>query len=207
MTFPTFNQEDFDVFTIPGLEPRMEALIRLVRPKLTQLGEELAPYLSAHCGEPMFPHVARHARRTINPPADTWVAWANNKKGYKAHPHFQLGMWSTHVFIQFAVIYESGNKEVFARHLEEKLNEMRSVIPDHFRWSIDHMQPDSTIHGEMDEDDFAHMIDKLKRVKKTEALCGIHIERNDPLLKDHDRFAGVVKHTFEQVMPLYRIAF
>jgi uncharacterized protein YktB (UPF0637 family) len=116
-------------------------------------------------------------------------------------------MWSTHVFVQFAVIYESGNKEVFARHLEEKLNEMRSVIPDHFRWSIDHMQPDSTIHGEMDEDDFAHMIDKLKRVKKTEALCGIHIERNDPLLKDHDRFAGVVKHTFEQVMPLYRIAF
>lgn len=207
MTFPTFNQEDFDVFTIPGLEPRMEALIRLVRPKLTQLGEELAPFLSAHCGEPMFPHVAKHARRTINPPADTWVAWANNKKGYKAHPHFQLGMWSTHVFVQFAVIYESGNKEVFARHLEERLSEVRSAIPGHFRWSIDHMQPGSTIHGEMEEDDFAQMIDKLKRVKKTEALCGIHIERNDPMLNDPGRFAEAVKHTFEQVMPLYRIAY
>ncbi|MDF2714291.1 MAG: hypothetical protein K0R28_1216 [Paenibacillus sp.] len=207
MTFPTFSRQDFDVFTIPGLEPRMEALIRLIRPKLTRLGEELVPFLSAHCGEPMFPHVAKHARRTINPPADTWVAWANNKKGYKAHPHFQLGLWSTHLFVQFAVIYESGNKEIFARHLEQQLSEIRGFIPAHFRWSTDHMQPESDSHGEMDDNDFAVMIDRLKRVKKTEALCGIRIDRDDPLLRDAGAFADTIKRTFEQTMPLYRIAF
>lgn len=207
MTFPAFESSDFDVFTIPGLEPRMQALIERVRPKLTLLGDELAPFLSALCGEPMFPHVAKHARRTINPPADTWVAWANNKKGYKAHPHFQVGLWSTHLFVQFAVIYESGNKETFARHLEKKLASIRKQIPADYRWSTDHMQPDTMRHGDMSKNDFAHMIDKLQRVKKTEALCGIRIERGDPLLASPDRFAETIKQTFEQVMPLYRIAF
>ncbi|MEF3303913.1 YktB family protein [Paenibacillus sp. GYB003] len=207
MTFPTFDSSDFDVFTIPGLEPRMKALIERVRPKLTRLGDELAPALTAMCGEPMFPHVAKHARRTINPPADTWVAWANSKKGYKAHPHFQVGLWSTHLFVQFAVIYESGNKDVFARNLEKKLAAIRKAIPADFRWSTDHMQPETTRHGDMSKADFAAMIVRLKTVKKTEALCGITIRKDDPLLADPARFADAVRETFEQVMPLYRIAF
>jgi uncharacterized protein YktB (UPF0637 family) len=204
---PAFDVADFEVFTIPGLEPRMEALIARVRPKLTKLGEELAPYLSALCGEPMYPHVARHARRTINPPDDTWVAWANNKKGYKAHPHFQVGLWSTHLFVQFAVIYESGNKEIFARNLEKKLPAIRKSIPGHFRWSTDHMQPDSSVHKDMSKQDFERMIDKLRQVKKTEALCGIRIDRKDPVLTDPALLTDIIKDTFERVMPLYRIAF
>ncbi|NDI33538.1 DUF1054 family protein [Chengkuizengella sediminis] len=72
MSFQGFTKEDFNVFTIDSLEPRMEALITHVRPKLEWLGAEIAPYLSAVTGEEMFPHVAKHARRTVNPPNDTW---------------------------------------------------------------------------------------------------------------------------------------
>ncbi|MDQ0168823.1 uncharacterized protein YktB (UPF0637 family) [Paenibacillus tundrae] len=74
MNFSGFNNRDFDVFQVPGLEPRMEMLIERVRPKLEALGAELAPYLTELCGEEMFVHVAKHARRTVNPPIDTWVA-------------------------------------------------------------------------------------------------------------------------------------
>ncbi len=31
----------------------------------------------------MFPHVAKHARRSVNPPADSWVAFANSKEAIK----------------------------------------------------------------------------------------------------------------------------
>src|SRR5690606_12482306 len=65
-----FTASDFDVFTIPGLEPRMEALIANVRPKLTTLGTALAPDLTAAVGMEMFPHVAKHARRTVHAPND-----------------------------------------------------------------------------------------------------------------------------------------
>lgn len=44
MTFNGFKKEDFDVFTIDGLEERMEALIATVRPKLEALGETFSPF-------------------------------------------------------------------------------------------------------------------------------------------------------------------
>ncbi|WP_284638840.1 YktB family protein [Paenibacillus silviterrae] len=207
MTFPGFTQDDFDVFTIPGLEPRMEALIANVRPKLHQLGDLVGPHLTALCGEEMFPHVAKHARRTINPPNDTWVAWAHNKKGYKAHPHFQVGMWSTHVFIQFALIYESPNKASFAEKLEQQWNTIRTQLPAHYVWSLDHMQPEGIRHEEMTEERFADLVRKLKHVKKSEALCGLTIDRHDPVLTDGKQFLNVVERTFETVLPLYRLSF
>lgn len=206
MTFPLFEQEDFDVFRIPGLQPRMEALIRLVRPKLTAIGELLVPTLSAQCGEPMFPHVAKHARRTVHPPADSWVAWSNNRRGYKAHPHFQLGLWPTHLFVQFAIIYESERKLPFADRLEQQLPEVLQAIPAHFRWSLDHMQPETVAHADLNEEAFAAMADKWRRVKKAEAICGIHIERDDPILRDAGKLSGLVEQTFMQLQPLYRLA-
>ncbi|MUG73084.1 YktB family protein [Paenibacillus validus] len=207
MAFSGFTDSDFDVFYIPGLEPRMEALIERVRPKLHELGDRLSPALSALCGEEMFPHVAKHARRTINPPNDTWVAWANNKKGYKAHPHFQVGLWPTHLFVQFALIYESPNKAAFGRQLERHWNDIQPLIPAHYVWSLDHMQPEATPHAEMKGDTLDQLIHKLQHVKKSEALCGLHIDRRDPLAADGERLIAEIEHVFETVMPLYRLAY
>lgn len=89
----------------------MEGIKELIRPKLETLGQHFAPSLSLATGEEMFYHVAKHARRTVNPPKDTWVAWAGDKRGYKKHPHFQVGLWGTHLFVWYAVIYESPFKE------------------------------------------------------------------------------------------------
>ncbi|OPA78525.1 hypothetical protein BVG16_11700 [Paenibacillus selenitireducens] len=205
--FTGFLPQDFDVFTIPGLEARMSELIERVRPKLTELGTQLAPHLSVLCGEEMFPHVAKHARRTINPPNDTWVAWANNKRGYKAHPHFQVGMFESHLFIIFAVIYESDNKKIFAKHLDEHLKEVRKTIPAHFFWSLDHMKPEGTLHSEMDQEAFRTIIQKLEKVQKSEVLCGLRIERDDPILANGDQLLATIEQTFEQLLPLYKLAF
>ena len=92
-----FTEEDFSTFTIEGLDARMERLKDTVRPKLKALGEHFAPTLSALTGDEMFLHVAKHARSSVNPPDDSWVAFANNKRGYKKLPHFQIGLWETHV--------------------------------------------------------------------------------------------------------------
>jgi uncharacterized protein YktB (UPF0637 family) len=207
VTFPIFTAADFDVFTIPGLEPRMQALIETVRPKLQQIGDETAPWLSAVCGEPMFVHVAKHARRTINAPNDSWVAWSNNKKGYKSHPHFQVGLWSTHLFIQFAIIYECNNKILFAERVLDKLQNIRKTIPDHFFWSGDHMDPSFTMDKDLSDESLAQLIERLKTVKKAEILCGIELKRDDARLRDPAALSAVIEATFEQVLPLYRLAF
>lgn len=185
----------------------MQALIEKVRPKLTRIGEETAPYLSALCGEPMYPHVAKHARRTINPPNDTWVAWSNTKRGYKAYPHFQVGLWSTHLFIQFAIIYESTNKTVFASHVKERLDEVLSAIPASFFWSLDHTKPDVIPQTRMDADALSAAADRLIKVKQAEILCGISLSPDNPSVQDGNKLMEVIESTFETLMPLYRISF
>ncbi len=117
--FTGFNQKDFDVFKIDGLDERMEELRGRLSPKLETIATELEPTASSLTGDEMFIHVAKHARRTKNPPNDTWAALANSKRGYKKLPHFQIGMWETHVFIWFAVIYESPINLILLKNLKQ----------------------------------------------------------------------------------------
>ncbi|WP_339324151.1 DUF1054 domain-containing protein [Paenibacillus sp. FSL W8-0194] len=207
MPFEGFHSKDFEVFNVPGLEPRMEALIANVRPKLEELGREMAPFLSALCGEEMFPHVAKHARRTINPPNDTWVAWAASKRGYKALPHFQVGMFESHLFIIFAVIYESPNKVTFAKHLEKNRSQVIQSLPAHFYWSMDHMDPGFTPHADMSPKAFSEMADRLEKVKKAEVLCGLRIPKGEAVLENGPELVSVIQSTFETLLPLYKMAF
>lgn len=201
-----FTEEDFAVFTIPGLDARMETLKATVRPKLEALGACLAPVLSAQCGEEMFAHVAKHARRTINPPQDTWVAWAANKRGYKMLPHFQVGMWETHLFVWFAVIYESPVKPEFGRRLAAKAGHVHTLVPDSYVWSFDHTKPDTVPHASMDEAKIREAAERLARVKKSELLCGIIIDKDTALQLDEQALLTRIEETFRTVQPLYNLA-
>lgn len=206
LTSLSFDTQDFDALTVPGLGPRMEAIIGHVRPKLHALGDAVAPSLSALCGEPMFPHVAKHARRSVNPPDDTWVAWSRSNKGYKAHPHFQVGLWSTHLFVQFALIYESTGKAAFAEALERESEKLLKSLPLEYFWSTDHMKPEGTLNEFMTEESLKELAHKLKHVKKAEALCGLKINRDNPVLQDGEKLLSVIEHTFETLVPLYRLS-
>jgi len=207
MAFSGFAKEDFEVFEIPGLEPRMNALISRVRPKLTELGIELSPVLSVLCGEEMFPHVAKHARRTVHAPNDTWVAWGPNKRGYKALPHFQVGMFHTHLFVVFAIIYESENKHIFAKALTGQLANIRKELPGNFFWSTDHLDPRGIPQEDMSDSQFAELSRKLREVKKGEVTCGLRLDKDDPLLKNGKALIHVIQETFETLLPLYRLSF
>jgi len=205
-TFLGFQQEDFDVFTIDGLDARMEAIKKVVRPKLEAIGQHFTPILSAHTGDEMFFHVAKHARRTVNPPDDTWVAWAADKRGYKKHPHFQVGLWKTHLFVWYAVIYESPAKKQVSEALRAHLDEIVTLIPGDFRWSLDHTQPDSRSHAELGKAGVEKLLDRLAQVKKAEILCGINIDRHDPILADGAALLSRLEETFSVLSRLYRLS-
>jgi len=204
--FPGFGRADFEAMQAEGLEGRMRAIIGTVRPKLEALGAELAPFLGKLCGETMTPHVAKHARRSVNPPADTWVAWSRNPRGYKMHPHFQVGIWPTHVFAQFAIIYECPDKSTFADNAVRELASVRKAVPKSFVWSKDHMVPEGTAHGRLSDEELSEWLRRLKTVKAAEITCGIHIDREDPVLADGEAFLRKAEKTFKTLMPLYRMA-
>jgi uncharacterized protein YktB (UPF0637 family) len=92
MAFDEFSEKDFEVFAIPDFAGRMAKIRARIQPKLLALGEALAPALAGAAGREVFTHVAKHMRRTVNPPEDTWVAFGPEKRGYKKAQHFKVAL-------------------------------------------------------------------------------------------------------------------
>jgi uncharacterized protein YktB (UPF0637 family) len=90
VAFRSFTQADFKVFDLEGFAPRMGAIKGRIRPKLEAAGRDIVPDVTRLGGAPAFAHVAKHMRRTVNPPDDTWVAFAADRRGYKKHCHFKV---------------------------------------------------------------------------------------------------------------------
>jgi uncharacterized protein YktB (UPF0637 family) len=206
MTFSGFTDKDFEVFTIDGLDERMEALKQHIRPKLEELGSHFTPQLSSLVGDEMYYHVAKHARRTKNPPKDTWVAFAANPRGYKMMPHFQIGLWETHLFVWFALIYEAPNKEEFGQLLERNADTIFSQTPEDFVWSTDHTKPDVIPHSGLSKDELLSLFYRLQTVKKAEILCGFQIPRDKAITLGSDELIEKIEVVFKTLLPLYKLA-
>ncbi|NJP39198.1 YktB family protein [Alkalicoccus luteus] len=203
MGFSGFNQNDFDVFAVDGLDERMHELKERIRPKLEALGADFAQELTDLTGNEMYYHVAKHARRKVNPPDDTWVAFCNNKRGYKKLPHFQIGMFGSHLFIWFAVIYESPVKQELGYEWKKTSETLLNSIPDSFVWSVDHTKPATIPHNSLSKEELDSMLHRLESVKKAEILCGRTINADDPMLQDPEALKHEIRSVFKTLLPLY----
>ncbi|MDF2960857.1 MAG: hypothetical protein K0S39_2592 [Paenibacillus sp.] len=206
MIFTGFTQTDFDVFTIPGLEARMEGIQGHIQPKFKALGEELCDAAAMLAGNEMFLHIAKHARRTVNAPVDTWMAVCDNKRGYKQHPHFQVGLFDDRVFIWLALIYELPNKQNIAQRYLNNLKQVRSSIPQHYVLSFDHMKKGAVAFRDLSDQEMTDALQRFRDVKKAELLIGLNLASSDPVLADGDAFVKLAKETVTTLMPLYKMA-
>lgn len=182
----------------------MEALQHKIQPKFSTLGRHFADRLSAHGTDEFFPHVARHARRTVNPPKDSWVAFAPAKRGYKALPHFQIGLWETHLFIILAVIYENPDKKGIAERLSGRLGSLTS-LPSSYIVSGDHMKPDAVSIDATGSEGVLALLERLQTVKKAEFLVGRHLSREEASAMSEDEFMSFAEETFDRLLPVYDI--
>ncbi|NOV03332.1 YktB family protein [Paenibacillus planticolens] len=206
MSFTGFTQHDFDTFAIEGLDGRMEAIRERIQPKFKALGDSLTQDLSLLSGTEMFLHIAKHLRRKINPPVDTWMAICPNKRGYKQVPHFQVGLFDDRVFIWLALIYELPNKSNIATTYMNQIERIQEEIPSDFVLSFDHMKKDVTPLADLDRSGWNDALLRFRDVKKAELLIGRNLHYQDPLLSQPEEFERLIKQTFEKLIPLYQLA-
>ncbi|WP_273125321.1 YktB family protein [Metabacillus sp. HB246100] len=204
MKFEGFTQQDFETFTIEGLDERMEAIRGRIQPKFHEVGQLLTDDLSSMLQNEMFLHIAKHARRTVNPPKDTWLAIAANKRGYKQHPHFQVGLFDDHLFIWLAFIYELPNKEKIATNFLDNIDLIKQATNQEFYISLDHTKKDAKPIKEVD---LESSLERFKNVKKAEFLIGRHFDANDPIVKNGEKLYHTIRETYEALLPLYKLSF
>ena len=173
------------------------------RPQLNNLGTYFADYFSTQTGEEFYPHVAKHARRSVNPPKDTWVAFAPNKRGYKMLPHFQIGLFRDQLFVMFGVMHEAKNKanqmKVFKKHFD-KIKD----LPEDYSVCLDHMKPEKTLIKDMNDDDLHKAIDRAINVKKGEFFIAREIQPSDQRLKSDKAFLQFIEETFDAFLRFYQ---
>lgn len=202
--FRGFQNDDFKTFEIDGLAERMAAIQQRIQPKFKTIGPQLVTYLSEKLNVEMHLHIARHARRTVNPPNDTWLAIANNKRGYKKHPHFQVGLWDDRLFVWLAFIYELPNKTTIAKAFLNQEEKLKEIVPANYLISMDHMKKDA---APIEEIDVTKSLERFRDVKKAELLIGKFFDKNDPIIQNGDEFIKEVKQIYTTLLPIYKMAY
>jgi len=123
-----FTREAFEVFGIPTFPERMQAIKERVRPQLTALGQDLQPALKKLAKSEVFPHVAKHARRTVNPPPETWVAFGPSARGYKKCGYFGLVVSRGGLHTRIVVKDETPDRRQMAKVLLDRADALAKVF-------------------------------------------------------------------------------
>ncbi|MGX5790164.1 YktB family protein [Staphylococcus equorum] len=203
MTKYIFKPKDFKAFTVDGLDARMEALNERIRPQLNELGDYFAQYLETVTGEKFYPHVAKHARRKVNPPKDTWVAFATNKRGYKMQPHFQIGLFENQLFVMYGIMHETKDKAQQIKTFEDQFETLKN-LPNDYSISPDHMSQEKFYIHEMSDEDLTKALNRVKEVKKGEFFVARTLSPNAEQLQSDTVFLNFLEETFEQLLKFYK---
>lgn len=206
MPFEGWDREAFEAMEVPGFAPRMEAIRTRVRPKLQAIAEELAPGLSEWVGEPLYPHVALHARRTVNPPQDTWCAWSPSPRGYKKQAHFQLGIRAHHVYVQAGAILEAPFRPQLAELLLRRADELRSQLPPEAVWKDEHTSPAGIPSTELDPEAIQRLAAGLRLKSRGDLMVSLDWPKEKVLAMSPERFLEEAAWALRQLIPVYRLA-
>jgi uncharacterized protein YktB (UPF0637 family) len=159
-----FTPTDFAVFKVEGFNERMQQIYAHVRPKLLRLGDELAPELARKLHLEFFPHVAKHARRTVNPPPETWAAFGPSPKGYKRYGYLALCVSGAGLHARVVVKSEADRRPEMARALRSRAGELTralrgTAIARYEKWDFSTL-PSSAAAGQELFDELAQALSK-----------------------------------------------
>lgn len=199
--FRGFAAADFDIFAIPGFDERLTALREQVRPQLLALGAALAPALSNASGLPFFPHAAQHARRTTNPPDDTWAALAPSQRGYQRHAHFAIGLQLSGAYVRIVLKAGSDDKKTASAAIARLGRDLVADLPSGCFWyDSDHPVTGTRIEHVTDPD-LMLTAARLEQRKTAAVAVGFELTRDEA---SGARFLDAALARCLDLLPLYR---
>jgi uncharacterized protein YktB (UPF0637 family) len=203
-----FGAADFKVFDVKGFQPRMSQIRERIRPKLETLGHSLAPAIQRTTGDETFTHVARHARRTVNPPDDTWVAFAADRRGYKKHAHFKVALSRNCVRFLFEVGPEHAEKKKWAAAWKKNAPKLGPVLRrmKGLAWfKNEHDETPAADLGDLTPEDLTAFADEIVRTRDGQLVLGRVVAADEAARWTEAQYRTAALETFRALAPLYRL--
>src|SRR2546426_11515235 len=208
MPSPAFVASDFKLFEVKGFKPRMDEIRARVRPKLDAFGGRLAPTISRSVAAEVFPHVAKHARRTVNPPDDTWVAFGPDARGYKKHCHFKVAVSRRAVRFLFEVGPEHADKKRWAAAWKRNAPRLGPVLRrvKGLAWfKNEHDEEAASPLADLSPEQLAELADELTRTRDGQLVLGRVVPAEQASRWTEAQYRDAALETFRALAPLYRL--
>jgi uncharacterized protein YktB (UPF0637 family) len=208
MPSAAFVAADFRVFDVKGFKPRMSEIRSRVRPKLEALGHSVAPAVARSIGAEVFAHVARHARRTVNPPEDTWVAFGPDARGYKKHGHFKVAVSRRAVRFLFEVGPEHADKKRWGAAWKKNAPKLAPVLRrvKNLAWFKDeHDEEPASPLADLTPDAVGELGDELTRTRDGQLVIGRAVPAEEAARWSEAQYRAAALETFRALAPLYRL--
>ena len=208
MASALFTSKEFEVFKVPDFQGRMAALRERVRPKLLGLGEALRPPLARAVGGEIFPHVAKHARRTVNPPDDTWVAFGPDRRGYKKDVHFKVAISRNCLRFLFEVGPEYQEKARWVALWTKRVGGLAPALKKArgLGWfKNEHEEEPAALLKDLSPDQLRQLAQELTRTRDGQFVLGRLAARDEATGWSQEAIQKAALSTFELLAPLFRM--
>ena len=208
MPSAAFRAADFSVFEVKGFQARMTKIRGRVRPKLEALGHSLAPAVGRSVAGDVFTHVARHARRTVNPPDDTWVAFGPDPRGYKKHCHFKVAVSRRGVRFLFEVGPEHADKKRWAAAWRRNAGRLGPVLRrvKGLAWfKNEHDEEAAAALADLTPERLEELADELLRTRDGQLVLGRAVLASEAARWTEADYRAAALGTFRTLVPLYRL--
>ena len=208
MASPAFVAADFKIFDVMGFGPRMGEIRARVRPKLGAFGESLSSSVGRSVGSQVFAHVAKHARRTVNPPDDTWVAFGPDARGYKKHSHFKIAVSRNCVRFLFEVGPEHADKRRWASTWKKNAPKVGPVLRrgKHLAWfKNEHDEEPTSPLSDFTPEKLGELADELTRTRVGQFVVGRAVPAEEAARWTEAQYRFAALETFRTLAPLYRL--
>jgi uncharacterized protein YktB (UPF0637 family) len=206
--FEGFRAKDFQVFAIPDFPGRMAAIRVQIQPKLFALAKEIGPRLRPITGGEVFPHVAKHLRRTVNPPEDTWVAFGPDKRGYKKAQHFKVAISRRCIRFLFEIGPEYAEKATWARAWQQQVSRLAPALKkgSGLGWyKNEHDDEPASLLKSLSSDEIGKLAGELTRRRDGQLVFGRRLGEAEVLRLKPDAFTQAALATFRDLAPLYKL--
>lgn len=193
----------FQAFEQADVPAAMQAIRKYIQPVLRREGMSIKAMVEASLNLEELPiHVAKHIRRKVSLPFNTWVALGGDYRGYKQYIHLQLGINHQYVFAVIAAIdHPRFEQEVIAtwQQAPQLLNQLGSD----FQWIEDHTQ---LPYHSLSQVALSNLFQRPYQRQKADILIGRILTKGDPRLEDTAQFHTWVMETFQALLPLYALS-